>query len=116
MYTTIIANKDPNTDKVFSNIEFRSDSWNENNQLVNETFDTLEVWNEYQHGISSLVNTPNRPSTLKRKFRMWRANIPRSDVNNRDRIRNPWVFIKLSKEEENKNKTILHDMIVYYIE
>lgn len=115
-YTTIIANKDPNTDKVFSNIEFRSDSWNEDNQLVNETFDTLEVWNEYQHGISSLVNTPNRPSTLKRKFRMWRANIPRSDVNNRDRIRNPWVFIKLSKEEENKNKTILHDMIVYYIE
>ena len=31
-------------------------------------------------------------------------------------MRNPWLYIKLSMEGENANKTILHDMIVHYFE
>ena len=33
----------------------------------------------------------------KNKFRIWRANIPRDNSNNRDRIRNTWAKIKLHK-------------------
>lgn len=114
-YTTIIANPDMILDKIFNNIEFRSDSWSDNT-LLNSTFDTLTTWNEYQKGINTLTNTPDKPSTLKRKFRIWRANIPRDASNGRDRMRNPWLFIKLSMEHENTNKTLLHDIIVHYFE
>lgn len=120
-YTTIIANPDMPVDKIFNNLEFRSDSWDKNGNLLNTTFDTLTVWNEYQQGTSTLNNILGRPSDLKKKFRIWRANIPRANVagstkKGRDRMRNPWLYIKLSMEGENVNKTVLHDMIVHYFE
>ena len=115
-YTTIIANPEMSKDKVFNNLEFRADTWDKNNTLLNTTFDTLTTWNEYQEGTASLTNVLGRPSDLKRKFRIWRANIPRAKVNGRDRMRNPWLYIKLSMEGENTNKTLLHDMIVHYFE
>nr|DAI06245.1 MAG TPA: stabilization protein [Crassvirales sp.] len=114
--TTVIANPDAIVDKVFSTVEFRADSWDTNNKLLNTTFDTLKVWNEYQQGTASLENTKDKPSNLKRKFRIWRANIPRDKSNRRDRMRNPWLYLKLSMESENSNKTILHDMTVHYFE
>lgn len=115
-YTTVIANPDMSIDKIFNNLEFRSDSWDKDGNLLNTTFDTLTTWNEYQQGISNLKNSLGSPSNLKRKFRIWRANIPRAKANGRDRMRNPWLYIKLSMEKENVNKTILHDMVVHYFE
>jgi hypothetical protein len=120
-YTTVIANPDMPVDKIFNNLEFRSDSWDKSDNLLNTTFDTLTVWNEYQQGTSTLNNILGRPSDLKKKFRIWRANIPRASAigstkKGRDRMRNPWLYIKLSMEGENVNKTVLHDMIVHYFE
>lgn len=120
-YTTVIANPDMPVDKIFNNLEFRSDSWDKSDNLLNTTFDTLTVWNEYQQGTSTLNNILGRPSDLKKKFRIWRANIPRASAigstkKGRDRMRNPWLYIKLSMEKENVNKTVLHDMIVHYFE
>lgn len=120
-YTTVIANPDMPVDKIFNNLEFRSDSWDKSDNLLNTTFDTLTVWNEYQQGTSTLNNILGRPSDLKKKFRIWRANIPRASAigstkKGRNRMRNPWLYIKLSMEEENVNKTVLHDMIVHYFE
>lgn len=115
-YTTVIANPDMNKDKIFNNLEFRSDSWDSEDNLLNTTFDTLTTWNEYQEGTLKLTNIFRRPSDLKRKFRIWRANMPRAKANGRDRMRNPWLYIKLSMEKENTNKTILHDMTVHYFE
>lgn len=120
-YTTVIANPDMPVDKIFNNLEFRSDSWDKSDNLLNTTFDTLTVWNEYQQGTSTLNNILGKPSDLKKKFRIWRANIPRASAigstkKGRDRMRNPWLYIKLSMEEENVNKTVLHDMIVHYFE
>lgn len=114
-YTTVIANPDMPEDKIFNNLEFRADSWN-GSTLLNTTFDTLTTWNEYQTGTATLNNILGRPSQLKKKFRIWRANIPRASSNGRDRMRNPWLYIKLSMENENTNKTVLHDMIVHYFE
>lgn len=113
--TTIIANPDMPLDKVFNTLEFKADSWNKDS-LLNTTFDTLTTWNEYQSGVSTLNNVIGKPATLKKKFRIWRANIPRDISNNRDRMRNPWLYIKLSMETQNTNKTLLHDMIVHYFE
>ena len=46
-YTTVVVNPDINVDKIFNNIEFTSDSWDSDGNLLNTTFDTLDVWNEY---------------------------------------------------------------------
>lgn len=104
---------DPYADKTFTNIEFRADTF-DNNALTNETFNKLTVYNEYQKGEVDLQYHPIKPSTLKKKFRMWRAFIPRDKNNNRDRIRNPWINLKLERNIEDTHKTELHDLLVYY--
>lgn len=116
-YVTVIANPEPLVDKTFTNIEFRSEDFSKYSVYSwKSTFDTLTVWNEYQKGVSTLSFT-EKPSNLQKKFKIWRANIPR-DINSRygrDRIRNPWIYLKLEKNKENTSKTILHDLIVKYI-
>lgn len=123
---TFISNADEPYDKIFNTVEFRADCWTKDehdNEVLsnNSTFDTLEVWNEYQKGISSLTNTAARPSPLKKKFRVWRANVPRANTdwngvkaNRMDRIRNTWAYVKLSMNEKNTDRMEFHDMIVHY--
>jgi hypothetical protein len=110
---TVIANPEATTDKIFDILEYRSDTWQED-ELLDTTFDTLETWNEYQSGKTILVDTLNRPSSIKKKFRIWRANIPRDSKHKMDRMRNPWLYVKLSMNNENVNKTLLHDLSVQY--
>lgn len=117
---TVVCNQDEPYDKIFDNIEFRADTW-DGSTLLSTTFDTLEVENEYQKGVSTLTNTKDRPSSLKRKFRVWRANIPRANTsvngvpaNGRDRIRNTWASIKLAMNNPETYKTELHDLMVHY--
>lgn len=114
-YITYRVNPEEPIDKIFNNIEFRSDTW-DGDTLTNKTFDTLDVWNEYQRGTSTLNTIQCKPSPLKKKFRIWRAFIPRDNSNHRDRIRNPWIYLKLSMNEENNYRTELHDLIVHYFE
>lgn len=115
-YTTSIINPDPTIDKVFNTLEFRADTFDKSDTLLNSTFDTLNTWNEYQNGQSNLSFIKGIPSSLKKKFRIWRANIPRDNSNKRDRMRNPWLYLKLAMNKENTNKTILHDIVVNYFE
>ena len=111
---TMIANAEEPLDKIFNTLEFRADTWDGTTLLNNFTFDTLEVWNEYQYGTSTLSNPLGRPAPLKKKFRVWRANIPRDNKNKRDRIRNPWAYIKLSMQIQNTYRTEFHDAIIHY--
>ena len=111
---TFVANAEEPNDKIFNTVEFRADSWDGDNLISNKTFDTLDVWNEYQHGTTPLTNILGHPSPLKKKFRVWRANIPRAIVNNRDRIRNTWAYIKLGMNTPNTYRTEFHDAIIHY--
>lgn len=129
---TLIGNQEPQVDKIFTNLEFRACVEGEGNyDSVKEKiiptlpFDSLEVWNEYQHGIINLGNsnkkamfvhgTKDGNSYLNRKFRIWRCDMPRDNapINDKveipmgikrfkvrplDRIRNPWVYIQLRKK------------------
>lgn len=116
-YTTIIANPDPQIDKTFNTVEFRADSFKDNKFITTRPFDTLKVWNEYQSGISNFDGDRFAPKNpLRQKFRVWRANIPRSDENYRDRIRNPWTYIQLINKGETTNKVLLHDIVVHYFQ
>lgn len=109
-------------DKVYTNLEFRADKWADelNSILSSESpFDYIRVWNEYQDtGEVLLLNKPNKPSPLKKKFRVWRIQIPRDAHNRRDRIRNTWCKIKLgsSPKYNNGNNSFiqLHDAAVQF--
>lgn len=111
-WTTLLVNPDMPYDKVFDNIDMRTDMWNPSKELLEETFSHLEVWNEFQWNKSLLIrqvdvpkiHMPDQHSMLKKKFRVWYINIPR-DIKNkgtryykRDRMRNTWLYVKLSKE------------------
>lgn len=110
----------PYSDKIFNTVEYRADMFNQYNELTNNTFDTLEVDNEYQHGIVSLHFDKAKVSNLKRKFRIWRANIPRDtrgDARGMNRIRNPWINLKLTKDTPGDYERMeFHDLIVRYFE
>lgn len=116
-WTTVIANPDPQLDKIFNILEFKADSFNSSGTyLPLTTFDKLYTWNEYQSGDATLVNTKDHVSNLKKKFNVWRTLIPRDTINHRDRMRNPWLYVKLAKETVNTDKTVLHDMVVSYFD
>ena len=116
------VNPSPYTDKVFTNVEFIADCSNVDNTLkVGYTpFDNIQVWNEYQDTSDKpLVFERHKPSNLKQKFRIWKADIPRDAKSNwgRDRIRNPWINMTLSKKTNGDNyKLELHSMNVQYME
>ena len=92
---TLIANQEPQMDKIFTNLEFRAcvsgeGIYDESNDKFTPSlpFDNLEAWDEYQHGITTL-NNRNRGSRfehgiidgiLARKFRIWRCDIPRDNA------------------------------------
>lgn len=117
-------------DKTFSNIEYRMDLKYED-YLHDSSFDYIRVYNEYQDTeVQPLGFLKDKPSNLKKKFRIWHIDIPRNlkkddlGKGNRDRIRNPWCKIKLGMweetdvpyipEQKKKAKAELHDIMVQY--
>lgn len=147
---TLIANQNPQTDKVFTNMELRACVEGEgiydatkDSFVPTLPFDTLEAWDEYQHGKLTLTNRGSGErvphggdkSLLARKFRMWRCDIPRDNApvddtteavlgikrfkaRPLDRIRNPWAYIRLEKNAAKEgsflSKTEIHDLMLEY--
>ena len=113
-----IANGDFNLDKIFETVELTTSDTASVNTITGSNwypFDTLEVSNEYQSG-SSTANI----NTVRKKFRTWRYQIPRNNkanpnglVVNRDRIRNMWAKIKLTKTY-NTSLSIYDINVAYY--
>lgn len=91
-YVTMLANDKPLADKIFTNVEFSMESDS------NKAFNKLYAWNSYQEGEISLDLKTCRPSSLKRKFRTWRADVPRDSNKVTDRLRDKWLKFTLSRE------------------
>lgn len=117
---TFISNDNPTITKVFDTIEFRADSFNPDllgdtystNEQTGQPFDFIQVENEYQDTYRVDFNSSN----LRKKFRIWRALIPRNkkNSNGRDRIRNPWARITIGRSNPDTEKVELHDLSVKY--
>ena len=115
-YIHFISNADSSLDKIFSTIETRVD-FKQNGEVVhNEFFNRLRVWNEYQDTGTKDISkgTTAFRKDAKKKFRIWRVNIPRCGKHNLDRIRNTWTNIKLGKDNPGNLKMELHDLNVQY--
>lgn len=123
-----VSNADATIDKVFNTLEWRTVDYTNIDAEVEgsgtlapmSTFDTLRVWHEHQDtGNVELTNVSGRPSTLKKKFNVFRSFVPR-DIkghwaqSGRDRIRNPWAFIQLSRYKENTDMMQFTELSVDY--
>jgi len=98
--------------KVFNNIEYLTQaSTSGGTDLVDITFDTLRVLNEYQDtGDITLVVDDN----VKRRMRTWRTQVPRDG---KARIRNPYVTMKFTYENTpNNRRLIIHDILTHYMD
>lgn len=128
---TFISNNDSAEDKIFTNIKLRADFYADDTLLHNNSFNYVRAWNEYQDtGKVKLNYNICKPSNLKKKFRIWRIDIPRDKTNKLDRIRNTWTKIQLGtysndeftksgiskdiSENIKKSNMELHDLSVDY--
>ena len=130
-HITFIDNQDYMYDKTYTNLEFRAVvDPDMSSNTFNLPFDKLTANTDYQSGTVDFK--PQQSSAYKsypslvRKFRIWRADIPRAawttagGIKKQDRMRNPWIYLKLEKTVPagiTKQKKIeMHDLIVdYYI-
>lgn len=132
--TEVIVNSDRTLDKTFTNVDFRSETGNydDGSKLLKKwiddlgiTFNSITASNEYQSNTENLIFSKYGHSNLKRKFRIWRADVPRDKtIWNRykqDRMRNTWLHLKLQMNETKNTqydtaRTTLHDLnVTYYI-
>lgn len=111
-HVELIVGPEPTKDKIFNTIEYRGDVFIADTYTdYANPFSSIQVWNEYQDTNKVILDNSN----TRKKFRIWRHTIQR-DRNGRDRIRNPWVNIKLVSEELESCKSIIHDITVSYFD
>ena len=113
-HVTVVCNQDGNLSKIFNTVEFRSDSWESDSTIIpNKTVDYLGIETDYQqYTKEDLEFDMYRPSNLKKKFNVWRANIPR-EQGTMNRFRDVWAKVTLGGKG-NSRKTRLNDIVVYY--
>lgn len=88
------CNPEPTLDKTFSTIEYRVDCFDTDSVYLHDiTFNTFRAWNEYQDTLltdlkykegqeeSAIYNTVYS-TKLRKKFRIWRLDIPRAFYGN----------------------------------
>lgn len=111
-YITLLVNPESDLDTVFDNIMYKSELYLDDLDQPDKTLSHLQLFNEHQDsGLILLVI--GRTSNLRRKFRDWNAILPRNNAT-RERIRNPWVYLKLQLDNTDNAKLILHDIVVSY--
>lgn len=109
-YIILNLNPEPYFDCVFDNINYKSEVYLNNVDQSDVTLTDIQAYNDYQSTLlTPLVN--NRNGNLRRRFRDWNAEIPRDG---RNRIRGPWIKLKVQFNNQSNYKLILHDMIISY--
>ena len=129
-WLTFISNLQPTENKIYNNLEWRDIVKDNLTDKPFSTFDHVEVWTEHQStGSVRFSNsikefTDKQPiqynarmSNLRKKFNVWRCQIPRDYIasnSRRARISNPWCYIKLSREDVNTYRHEFTDLVVDY--
>ena len=103
-------------DRIFNTVEIMADGLQTSGAYIPDLmFDSITVNNEFQSNTETLQRLVSKPCNLQKKFRLWRINIPR-DFNSMDRMRNPWLYVKLEKTNESFDKLVVHDFKISYYE
>lgn len=120
----LLVNENALYDKVFNFVEFYYDCFGQDISRPGSPYTLLstdaagfprnqiysiDARNEYQSG-SVRVNS----LSLRQKFRLWRMEIPRDTVHKLDRMRSPWLFVKLTLHNTLGLRQLLHTLSVNY--
>ena len=109
-YIIIQVNPESDISCVFDSVFFNSELYLNDIDQPDKTLTSIQAYNEYQNS-GKIPLVVGRDKNLRRKFREWKAEIPRAG---RNRIRNPWIFLKLELDNTSNYKLILHDIIISY--
>mgnify|MGYP003635534073 CR=1 FL=1 len=110
---TLLVSPEGDIPKIFTNIEYNSEVSLAGIQQPLDTLNQLECWNDYQTtGVIPLIVGAN----VKRRMRHWRHTINRdsTSLNQRARMRDYSVFLKLTYSNNNDKRLVLHDVIISY--
>lgn len=99
---TFISNDNPTITKIFDTIEYKAFIDRGDVDTSKSTFDWIRAYNDYQDtGVkkltSSIKNTFFDDASVQKKFRTWKAQLPR--VNKMQRLRDSWIAIELGFSE-----------------
>ena len=108
----------------FDNIEFNAELrdndidvfYNENTNTYSLPIKSIEITTDYQKTDDTTLIWGNN---IRRKFRNWSIVLPRAYdfTNNKetmDRMRGEWAYIKLTIDNTNNYKLVLHDIILNF--
>jgi len=109
-YVTLLLNPAVNNNCTFNNVQYHSELYFKGVDQFDKTLTHIHAYNEHQDS-TKIPLIVGRSSNLRRKFRSWNAHIPRDG---RNRMKNPWIYLKLELENTNNYEFILHDVIVDY--
>lgn len=122
MELIIAVNPYPDISKIFTNATFNSSVTLADVDQYNETVTSIEVYNDYQNS-GVLVLTPG--STIKRRLRTWRIQLPRSNdyrstnydatLQNDARLLDRYVFLRFKYLNNNDKRLVLNDITTTYI-
>ena len=101
---------EPTRPCIFNNINFKSEVYHEGVDQPDKTLTRIQAYNEYQDSSLIPLNV-GRYGNIRRRFRDWNAEIPRDG---RNRLRSPWIYLKLQFDNTMNDKLILHDIGISY--
>lgn len=111
-YVTLLVNPESDMDTILDNVKYKSELYLNGVDQPDRTLTHVQTYNEYQDSnLTPLIFA--RDKNLRRKFRDWNIILPRNN-NTRQRIRNPWTYLKLQYEHNNNYQLILHNPIISY--
>lgn len=114
---TLVVMPNPNIISIFDNLEYYSEVTINKQDVVDDTFDSILCWNEYQNtgSITLTVGT-----LAKRRMRTWRHQLKRDTLGtslntiSKPRLRNYYIFLKLSFENGSNKRVVLSDVVISY--
>lgn len=113
-YIILNVNPEYDLDCVFDNVNFKTDVTLNGVDQPSKTLTGIRAYNDYQDSNTPSTVTPiivGRNDNARRKFRDWNVLVPRQG---RQRIRAPYIKLKLQFDNESNYKLILHPLNIYY--
>jgi len=124
-YITLLISPAADIPKLFNNLEYNSEIFSKDidgeytSNERDETVTSLEYYTDYQ---ASGVIPVTVPTNVKRRMRHWRHALIRDQNSNtqesrhrKARFRDYHIFLKLSYDNANDRRLVLHDVITSYV-
>lgn len=111
----LVVMPNPNIISVFNNIEYYSEITIDKENIVGETLNSIQLWNNHQNSgkITLTVGT-----IAKQRIQTWRHKFKRDTLNVtgefKPRMRNYYLLLKLRFDNNDNKRIVLSDVVISY--